>query len=93
MRVLNKLGLIEQLSYGWLMGIHTAVLRVAMQMNIPLIFYSEDGEVERSDAKYKIKAFMTLIIKFHDIWKEDIKKLLIKPKTWINESYTGLPSD
>ncbi len=56
MRVLNKIGLTELgfPYYGWLMGIHTAVLRVAIQMNIPLIFYSEDGEVEYGgDAKFK----------------------------------------
>jgi len=32
--------------YGWLIAIHTAVLRVAHSFDIPLIFYSEDGEVE-----------------------------------------------
>ncbi len=56
MRILNKIGLIDMgfPYYGWLMGIHTAVLRVAIQMNIPLIFYSEDGEVEYGgDAKFK----------------------------------------
>ena len=41
MRVINKIGLIDMgfPYYGWLMGIHTAVLRIAMQMNIPLVFY------------------------------------------------------
>ena len=56
MRVLNKIGLTDLgfPYYGWLMGIHTAVLRVALQMNIPLVFYSEDGEVEYGgDAKFK----------------------------------------
>ena len=32
--------------YGWLISVHTAVLRVALQFNISLVFYSEDGEVE-----------------------------------------------
>ena len=48
MRTLNKIGFVEMgfPYYGWLIAIHTAVLRVAVQFNIPLIFYSEDGEVE-----------------------------------------------
>ena len=54
MRKLNKLGLTEMgfPYYGWLISIHTSVLRVAHQFNIPLVFYSEDGEVEYGgDAK------------------------------------------
>ena len=41
MRVLNRIGLIEMgfPYYGWLVGIHTSVLRIALQMKIPLIFY------------------------------------------------------
>jgi N-acetyl sugar amidotransferase len=53
---LNKIGLIDygHPYLGWLISIHTAVLRVSLNFNIPLIFYSEDGEVEYGgDAKYK----------------------------------------
>jgi|TARA_B100001093_G_scaffold397817_1_gene385124 N-acetyl sugar amidotransferase len=48
MRKLNKLGFTElgHPYYGWLLSIHTAVIRVAVEFKIPLIFYSEDGEVE-----------------------------------------------
>ena len=48
MRKLNKLGLTDMgfPYYGWLISVHTAVLRVAVQFDIPLVFYSEDGEVE-----------------------------------------------
>jgi N-acetyl sugar amidotransferase len=48
MRKLNRLGLIEMgfPYYGWLIAIHTAVLRVAIGFGIGLIFYGEDGEVE-----------------------------------------------
>lgn len=48
MRELNRLGLIEMgfPYYGWLIAIHTAVTRVALAMDIGLIFYGEDGEVE-----------------------------------------------
>jgi N-acetyl sugar amidotransferase len=60
MRVLNLIGF-EEMGfpyYGWLISIHTALVRVATKMNIPLIFYSEDGEVEYGgDTKYKNKNF------------------------------------
>ena len=32
--------------YGWLISIHTAVIRIAINFNIKLIFYGEDGELE-----------------------------------------------
>ena len=54
MRKLNRLGLTEMgfPYYGWLISIHTAVFRVAVKFDIPLVFYSEDGEVEYGgDAK------------------------------------------
>jgi len=48
MRVLNKIGFIEMgfPYYGWLIAIHTAVIRAAIAFNIGLVFYGEDGEVE-----------------------------------------------
>lgn len=48
MRVLNKTGFIEMgfPYYGWLIAIHTAVIRMATAFGIDLIFYGEDGEVE-----------------------------------------------
>ena len=48
MQKLNKYGFIEKgfPYYGWLIAIHTAVLRVASNFGINLIFYGEDGEVE-----------------------------------------------
>lgn len=56
MQKLDKLGF-TQLGhpyYGWLISIHTAVIRIANEFNINLIFYSEDGEVEYGgDAKFK----------------------------------------
>ena len=47
-RKLNKIGF-EKLGfpyYGWLISIHTAVSRIAVNFDISLIFYGEDGEVE-----------------------------------------------
>lgn len=48
MRTLNKVGFIEMgfPYYGWLIAIHTAVIRAAIGFGIDLIFYGEDGEVE-----------------------------------------------
>jgi len=47
-RNLDKIGFLKygQGYYGWLISIHTAVLRIARNFGISLIFYSEDGEVE-----------------------------------------------
>lgn len=48
MRVLNKTGFMEMgfPYYGWLIAIHTAVIRMAANFRVELIFYGEDGEVE-----------------------------------------------
>jgi N-acetyl sugar amidotransferase len=48
MRTLNKSGFVEMgfPYYGWLIAIHTAVIRAAIGFGIGLIFYGEDGEVE-----------------------------------------------
>jgi N-acetyl sugar amidotransferase len=48
MRTLNKVGFIDMgfPYYGWLIAIHTAVIRAAIGFGVGLIFYGEDGEVE-----------------------------------------------
>jgi N-acetyl sugar amidotransferase len=48
MRVLNRAGFVEIgfPYYGWLIALHTAVIRMAISFGIELIFYGEDGEVE-----------------------------------------------
>jgi len=48
MRLLNKHGFMEMgfPYYGWLIAICTVPIRLAIQMQIGLIFYGEDGEVE-----------------------------------------------
>ena len=55
MRALDKIGFLKygQGYYGWLIAIHTAVLRVAEKFNISLVFYSEDGEVEYGGSSEK----------------------------------------
>ena len=48
MRELNRLGFIEMgfPYYGWLTSIMSTVIRVALNFDVRLIFYGEDGEVE-----------------------------------------------
>ena len=48
MQKLNKIGFVEKgfPYYGWLIAIQSAVIRTAINFNIPLLFYGEDGEVE-----------------------------------------------
>lgn len=60
MRQLNRYGLIEMgfPYYGWLLAIHSAVIRTAEAFGIDLIFYGEDGEVEYGgDAATQDKPF------------------------------------
>ena len=48
MRRLNRAGLIEWgfPYFGWLVAIHTALVRVAVNFGVDLIFYGEAGEIE-----------------------------------------------
>lgn len=60
MQKINKTGFVDMgfPYYGWLISIHTAVIRVAQQHDIDLIFYGEDGEVEYGGtSKTKSSAF------------------------------------
>ncbi|MDA9814655.1 N-acetyl sugar amidotransferase [Candidatus Pelagibacter sp.] len=60
MQKLDKQGFIHegQGYYGWLISIHTAVLRVAQMFDIDLIVYGEDGEIEYGGSlDYKNKGF------------------------------------
>ena len=51
---LNKYGFIEKgfPYYGWLIAIHTAVIKTAVNFKIPLLFYGEDGEIEYGGSIY-----------------------------------------
>ena len=48
MRRINRYGFIEKgfPYFGWLTAILTTIIRTALNFDIPLIFYGEDGEVE-----------------------------------------------
>jgi N-acetyl sugar amidotransferase len=90
MRKLNKIGLIEMgfPYYGWLIAIHSAVLRVAVQFNIPLVFYSEDGEVEYGgDAKYKNNGLYNVDYMITRYLESGYEKVLKKAKLSKQELY------
>lgn len=57
MRSLNKSGFIKMgfPYFGWLIAIHTAVIRAAISFGINLIFYGEDGEVEYGGSSETLK--------------------------------------
>lgn len=90
MRRLNKIGLIDMgfPYYGWLIAIHSAVLRVAVQFNIPLVFYSEDGEVEYGgDAKYKNNGLYNVDYMITRYLESGYEKVLKKAKLSEQELY------
>ena len=93
MQSLNKIGFIKKGSpyYGWLTSIFSTVLNVAIQHNINLIFYGEDGEVEYGgstenknkaifDVKYTINNYLEA--GYHKIIKQS--KLDEKELYWFN---------
>ena len=97
MRKLNKLGFTElgYPYYGWNLSIHTAVVRVAAAFNIPLIFYSEDGDVEYGgDAKYKNKGIYGIDYQKSNYIEGDYEKILKKAQLKKEQSYWfTFPSD
>jgi len=73
MRMINKIGFIEKgfPYYGWLIAIHTAVLRISALMDIPLIFYGEDGEVEYGGSTETSKSPYLTLDYIKRVWLED----------------------
>ena len=85
MQKLNKFGFIHKgfPYYGWLIAIHTSILRIAASFGINLIFYGEDGEVEYGGSdSTKNKAFYNVIyqkkIYLEDGYDKIIKKLKLQ---------------
>jgi len=72
MQKINKLGFIEKgfPYYGWLIAIQAAVIRTALNFNIPLLFYGEDGEVEYGGStQTKNQSLMTIDYQ-KEVWFE-----------------------
>ena len=85
MRDLNKIGLKDKgfPYYGWLISIFTSVLKIAVSMNISLIVYAEDGEVEYGGSNHtKNKPFFdatyTKKIYFEGGYEKVLKKIKAK---------------
>ena len=79
MRKLNTLGFINKGSpyYGWLISIFTSVIKVAIQNNIELIFYGEDGEVEYGGStKNKNKPFFDVNYMIKNYFEGDYELIL-----------------
>ena len=79
MRKINKLGFTElgYSYYGFLIAIHTVLARVAVAFNIPLIFYSEDGDVEYGgDAKHKNEGIYGIDYQISNYIEGDYYKIL-----------------
>jgi N-acetyl sugar amidotransferase len=61
--LLDKIGFTEygQGYYGWMIAMHSAPILIAKLMNINLVFYAEDGEVEYGGTtKYKYNPIYTI---------------------------------
>jgi N-acetyl sugar amidotransferase len=73
MRILNRAGLVDLgfPYYGWMTAIHTAVVRVAVNLGINLIFYGEDGEVEYGGSSENVNSSALTIEYIKDAWLEN----------------------
>ena len=78
MSILDRIGFLDygQGYYGWMIAVHSAPSIIASLLNIKLIFYGEDGEVEYGGTnKYKYKP----------IYKIDHQK-----KVFLNNAYENV---
>jgi N-acetyl sugar amidotransferase len=77
---LNKYGFIEKgfPYYGWLIAIHTAVIRTAISFKIPLLFYGEDGEVEYGGSTQSKNVALYDIEYMRSVYLEDGHKIVFE---------------
>ena len=90
MQSLNKIGFIKLGSpyYGWLTSIFSTVLNVAIQHNINLIFYGEDGEVEYGGStKNKNKAIFDVKYTINNYLEAGYHKIIKQSKLDERELY------
>jgi len=79
----NKFGLVYKGSpyYGWLIGMQSAVIRLALDMNIGLIIWGEDGELEYGGTtKNKNTTEFDISYLINEKIEGDYKKFLNKSK-------------
>jgi N-acetyl sugar amidotransferase len=90
MQKINKSGFIEVgfPYFGWLIAIHTVVLRVAVKFKINLIFYGEDGEVEYGGNPQNIETPLYDYKYMKKIYLENFyERVMAKAKLKNNEDY------
>ena len=98
MQQFNKLGF-EHVGfpyYGWLIAIHTAVLKVAIDLNITLIVYGEDGELEyggksqtKDNPMYGVEYQKKILTEGY--YDKILRKIKVKPDNSLN--FFTFPSD
>ena len=97
MRDLNKLGFKHKgfPYYGWLISIFTSVLQLAVSMNIDLIIYGEDGEVEYGGSDLtKNKPFFDALYTKKIYFEGGYEKILKKNKAQNSQKiFFQFPSD
>ncbi len=81
--------------YGWLVSIFTSILNIATSMNINLIIYAEDGEVEYGGStQTKNQPFFNTTYQKKIYFEGGYNKLIKKIKAKENEKYFFLfPED
>jgi N-acetyl sugar amidotransferase len=98
MQKLNKLGFIDRgfPYFGWLIAIQSAVIRTALNFNIPLLFYGEDGEVEYGGSTETKNNSLLSIDYQKKVWFEGGFDLVMSKIDNINKSdlyFWRFPSD
>lgn len=90
MKTLNKLGFIKKGSpyYGWLISIFSVVIRIALQNNIKLVFYGEDGEVEYGgSSQNKNKALFDINYMIKNYFEGDYEEIKKESKLTNHELF------
>jgi N-acetyl sugar amidotransferase len=87
MRILNRTGFVEWgfPYFGWLVSIQTAVVRMAVNLNIQIIIYGEDGEVEYGGSTESKNQAVYSFEYMREIYLEGGQDIILK-KSGLSES-------
>lgn len=91
MKVLNRVGLIDMgfPYYGWLIAIQTAVIQVACNFRLSLIFYGEEGEIEYGGSTETSESPTVTVDYMKRVFLEDGHDLVLK-NSGLSEHQTAL---
>jgi len=91
MRVLNRVGLVDMgfPYYGWLIAIQTAVIQVACNFRLSLIFYGEEGEIEYGGSTETSESPTVTVDYMKRVFLEDGHDLVLE-KSGLSEHQTAL---